>query len=37
MVLYGKNDTPANVVVAWINKNDNSTSMTSLYIKEIRE
>lgn len=35
MVLYGLNDTPANVVVGWIKKEDGSVSMTSAYIKEV--
>lgn len=36
IILYGKNGTPANVVVGWLNKPDGSTVMTSAYIKEVR-
>lgn len=36
VILYGKNGTPANVVVGWLNKPDGSTVMTSAYIKEVR-
>lgn len=36
MVLYGKNGTPANVVVGWILKEDGSVSMTSAYMKEVK-
>lgn len=36
MVLYGKNGTPANVVVGWIQNEDGSVSMTSAYIKEVK-
>lgn len=36
MVLYGLKDTPANVIVAWIQKEDNVVSMTSTYIKEAK-
>ena len=36
MVLYGKNGTPANVIVGWIQKEDGSVSMTSAYIKEVK-
>lgn len=35
MILYGKLDNPANVVVGWISKPDGSTSLTSAYIKEV--
>ena len=35
MVLYGKNGTPANVIVGWIKREDGSVSMTSAYIKEV--
>lgn len=34
IVLHGLKDTPANVVVGWITKN-NQTKMTSAYIKEV--
>lgn len=34
MVLYGLNGTPANVIVAWIEK-DGKTKLTSAYIKEV--
>lgn len=36
MVLYGKNGTPANVVVGWMQKLDGNTNMTSAYIKEVK-
>lgn len=36
MVLYGKKGTPANVIVAWIQKEDGSVNMTSAYIKEVK-
>lgn len=35
MVLYGKNNTPANVIVAWKEK-DGKTWLTSTYIKEVK-
>lgn len=35
MVLYGKNGSPANVVAGWI-RDENSTKMTSTYIKEVK-
>ncbi len=35
MIIYGKKDTPANVIVGWIRKNDGSVTMTSAYIKEV--
>ena len=35
IVLYGKKDKPANVVVGWI-RNDFETKMTSAYIKEVK-
>ena len=35
MILYGKQDTPANVIVGWINKPDGTISMTTAYIKEV--
>lgn len=34
IIIYGKKDTPANVVVGWIDKLDGTTSMSSAYIKE---
>lgn len=37
IVLYGKKDMPANVVVGWIHKPDGSVSMTSAYIKEVKK
>lgn len=36
MVLYGKNNTPANVVVGWMCKPDGIISMSSAYIKEVK-
>lgn len=36
MVLYGKNSTPANVIVGWMRKIDGTMSMTSAYIKEVK-
>lgn len=36
-VLYGKRDTPANVVIGWIHSKDGSTKMTSAYIKEVKK
>lgn len=36
MVLYGKKNTPANVVVGWIEENG-APRMTSAYIKEVKE
>lgn len=35
MILYGKFNNPANVVVAWLASYDGTTSMTSTYIKEV--
>ena len=35
IVIYGKNGTPANVVVGWIHRPDGSISMSSAYIKEV--
>ncbi|WP_197074544.1 minor capsid protein [Geobacillus kaustophilus] len=35
MILYGKNRRPANVIVGWI-VNENTTRMTSTYIKEVK-
>ncbi len=34
MILYGLKDTPANVIVGWILKSDNTLALTSAYIKE---
>lgn len=34
IVLYGKNNTPANVIVGWL-CNDDGTKLTSAYIKEV--
>lgn len=36
IVIYGKNGTPANVVVGWIHRPDGTTSMSSVYIKEVK-
>lgn len=36
MIIYGKKDTPANVIVGWIHRNDGSVAMTSAYIKEVK-
>lgn len=36
IILYGKNGRPANVVVGWLCKPDGSTSMSSVYIKEVK-
>ena len=36
MILYGLKDTPANVIVAWIQKADGTTKLTSTYIKEAK-
>lgn len=36
MILYGKNGTPANVIVGWIDENG-TTRMTSAYVKEANE
>lgn len=35
MIVYGKNDTPANMVVGWLHKPDGTMNMTSAYIKEV--
>lgn len=35
MILYGKNGTPANVIVGWLVKPDGTVAMTSAYIKEV--
>lgn len=35
IVIYGKNGTPANVIVVWMHKPDGSMSMSSAYIKEV--
>ena len=36
MVIYGEKGTPANVVVAWLQKVDGTTKLTSAYIKEAK-
>ncbi len=36
MVLYGKKETPANVIVGWLQKPDGNMNMTSAYIKEVK-
>ena len=36
MILYGKKETPANVVVAWLRTEDGTTKLTSAYIKEAK-
>lgn len=36
IIIYGKNGTPANVVVGWIHRPDGTTSMSSVYIKEVK-
>lgn len=37
IVLYGENDTPANVIVGWIkDEKTGSMRMTSTYIKEVK-
>ena len=36
MILYGKKNTPANVVVGWMHKPDGTISMSSAYIKEVK-
>lgn len=36
MILYSENGKPANVIVAWIKKEDGSTCLTSAYIKEMK-
>ena len=36
IIIYGKNGTPANVVVGWMHRPDGSTSMSSVYIKEVK-
>lgn len=36
MILYGVNGKPANVIAAWIKKQDGTVSLTSAYIKELQ-
>lgn len=36
IVVYGNKETPANVVVGWLVKEDGSAFMTSAYIKEVK-
>lgn len=36
IIIYGKNGTPANVVVGWLHRPDGTTSMSSVYIKEVK-
>ena len=36
IVIYGKNDTPANVIVGWTYRADGTVSMSSTYIKEVK-
>lgn len=36
MILYGKNNTPANVIVGWMHRLDGVVSMSSAYIKEVK-
>lgn len=35
IILYGKKELPANVVVGWLRKTDGSVNMTTAYIKEV--
>lgn len=37
IIIYGKKGTPANVIVGWMVRQDNTTSMSSTYIKEIKK
>lgn len=37
IVLYGIKGTPANVVVGWLHKLDDTLTMSSVYIKEVKE
>lgn len=37
IIIYGNKGTPANVVVGWLCKPDGSVSMSSAYIKEVKE
>lgn len=37
IIIYGKKGTPANVIVGWMVRQDNTTSMSSAYIKEIKK
>lgn len=36
IILYGIKGTPANVVVGWLHKLDNTLTMSSVYIKEVK-
>lgn len=36
IVIYGKNDTPANVIVGWTYRAGGTVSMSSTYIKEVK-
>ena len=36
IVVYGKNGTPANVVVGWMHKPNGDVTMSSAYIKEVK-
>lgn len=36
IIIYGKNGTPANIVVGWTHKKDGSVSMSTAYIKEVK-
>lgn len=36
MILYGKKNVPANVIVGWMHRSDGVTSMSSAYIKEVK-
>ena len=35
IILYGKKGRPANVIVGWLRRPDSTTSMSSVYIKEV--
>ena len=37
IILYGLTDKPANLIVAWIVRNDGATSLTSVYLKELKK
>ena len=37
IIIYGKKGMPANVVVGWMARQDDTTSMSSTYIKEIKK
>lgn len=36
VIIYGKKGKPANVVIGWMDREDGTTSMSSVYIKEIK-